>query len=299
MSLRSHTAILGLVASLAGLALVSSCVTPSPSAEGEASTATGTVVEVEAEVEVEAVESASVPPITSPPFEGTVYISSEVLSPTSPSAFLDVTSAGVASRTTFDRRVNDWVTNPSRIFTATFSCGRESVDVIVNLEFTEQEAQYQAERFAFVLGQMPVGLRQAVEEIWVHDGSESAGGGNRSILVHTQEIDGVRDYLEEIFLHEAAHTTLDPAWGGVVDATEWNLERAQDPTFISTYAEKNPDREDIAESYGAFIAWSVLTTQGLLPGAAALVEGAIPHRLEFFEGLGPDYGPFTLLTCIG
>jgi hypothetical protein len=109
----------------------------------------------------------------------------------------------------------------------------------------------------------------------------------------------VGDFVEEIFLHEAAHTTLDPDWGGVVDATEWNLERAQDPTFISTYAEENPDREDIAESYGAFIAWSVFTTQGFLPDAAALVEGAIPHRLEFFEGLGPDYGPFTLHTCIG
>ena len=35
MSIRSHTAILGLVVSLAGLALVSSCITPSPSAEGE------------------------------------------------------------------------------------------------------------------------------------------------------------------------------------------------------------------------------------------------------------------------
>ena len=299
MFLSSHKAILGVVVLWSGSALVSSCVIPLPSAEMDTETAVEAVVEVEAEVEVEAVESASVPPITSPPFEGTVYISSEVLSPASPSAFLDVTSTGVASRTTFDRRANDWVTNPSRIFRAAFRCGRESVDVIVNEEFTEQEAEYQAERFAFVLGQMPVGVRQAVEEIWVHGGSESAGGGNRSILVHTQEIDGVRDFVEEIFLHEAAHTTLDPDWGGVVDATEWNVERAQDPTFISTYAEENPDREDIAESYGAFIAWSVFTTQGLLPDAAALVEGAIPHRLGFFEGLGPDYGPFTLQTCLG
>lgn len=301
MFFRSHQAVIGLVHSLAGLALLSACATAPQSAEIEAES----VAEVESEVkdelgaEVEVLESAPVLPLTSPPFDGTVYLSPEVLSPSSPSAFVDLRSTGLASRMTFDRRVNDWVTNPSRIFTATFGCGRESVEVIVNSEFTEQEAEFQASRFAFVLGQMPIGVRQAVDEIWIHDGSAPAGGGNRSILVHTGQIDLEVDFVEEIFLHEAAHTTLDPDWGGVINAGKWDMERAKDPTFISTYAEQHPEREDIAESYGAYIAWSVHQEQGRLPDAAALVERAIPARLEFLKSLGSDYGPFTSQGCIG
>lgn len=222
---------------------------------------------------------------------GTVFLTPEAITPESPSDFIEVTFTGLADKETFDRRVDDFVINPSHVFRATFKCAPEPVDVIVNAEFAEEQALQEAKRFAHLLGQMPVGLRGLVREIWVHDGNEAAGGGNYSILVHSVYADENQDFIEEVFAHEGAHTSLDYDQGGVVDQTLWAKAVAADGRFISRYAEEFPGREDIAESYGAYLIWALHRDQGLFPEAAAGIEELIPARLQYFESLGPDFGP--------
>jgi hypothetical protein len=222
---------------------------------------------------------------------GTVFLTPDAITPESPSDFVEVTATGLEDKETFDRRVGDFVTNPSHIFRATFRCAPEPVDVIVNAEFAQEQALQEAKRFAHLLGQMPVGLRGLVREIWVHDGNEAAGGGNYSILVHSVYADENKDFIEEVFAHEGAHTSLDHDQGGVVDQTLWEEAVASDDRFISGYAEEFPGREDIAESYGAFLIWALHRDQGLFPESAAGIEALIPARLQYFESLGPDFGP--------
>lgn len=222
---------------------------------------------------------------------GTVFLSPDVITPESPSDFVEVTFMGLEDKETFDRRVTEFVTNPSHVFTATFRCSPEPVDVIVNAEFTQEQALQKAQRFAQLLGQMPVGLRGLVREIWVHDGNEAAGGGNDSILVHSAYADDNVDFIEEVFAHEGAHTSLDYDSGGVVNQRLWAEAVASDGQFISGYAAEFPDREDIAESYGAFLIWALHRDQGLFPESAAGIEALIPARLQYFESLGPDFGP--------
>ncbi len=222
---------------------------------------------------------------------GVVWITPDAITPQSPSDFLGITFTGMDARQTYDRRVDAFITETSWIFTANYQCGRPSVDVVVNPEFTEAEALFEATRVAEVLGRLPVGLRVAVDEIWVHDGWELAGGGNRAILVYSDYFDSERHSIEEIFAHEAAHTSMDYFWGGVVDETAWNEAAASDGQFISRYAADYPDSEDVAESYGAFLIWALNRDQGLFPTSAAGIEALIPARLAYFESLGPDYGP--------
>jgi hypothetical protein len=224
---------------------------------------------------------------------GTVYITPEVITPKSPSDFLELTFTGLSDKETFDRRVDDFVKNPSYVFTASFRCATETVDVVVNSEFTQEKALQEAERFAYLLGQMPLGLRGLVREIWVHDGNELAGGGNESILVHSGYADQEKDFIEEVFVHEAAHTSLDYDQGGIVDRKLWAAAIASDGVFVSEYSAEFPDREDIAESYGAYLIWALHRDQGIFSEVAQLIQAVIPARLKYFESLGPDFGPLS------
>ena len=224
---------------------------------------------------------------------GTVYITPEVITPKSPSDFLELTFTGLSDKETFDRRVDDFVKNPSYVFTASFRCATETVDVVVNSEFTQEKALQEAESFAYLLGQMPLGLRGLVREIWVHDGNELAGGGNESILVHSGYADQEKDFIEEVFAHEAAHTSLDYDQGGIVDRKLWAAAIASDGVFVSEYSAEFPDREDIAESYGAYLIWALHRDQGIFSEVAQLIQAVIPARLKYFESLGPDFGPLS------
>lgn len=261
------------------------------------------VVEVPADTDVAADSGddwlAGAPPstLTSPPFDGTVYLTPDAITAGSPTDLVEVTFQAVESRETFDRRVDDWVNAPSWVYQATYSCGRPTVAVIVNQEFSREQADREAERFARVLGQLPSGVRTNVDELWVHRGFELAGGGNRSILIHTDYADNERDFLEEIFLHEAAHTSLDPDFGGAVSPPLWAKAQEHDQTFISAYAEDFPASEDIAESYGAYYVWALHREQGVFAKEAELIGQAIPGRLSYFDSLGPAFGPSHANQC--
>lgn len=222
---------------------------------------------------------------------GTVYITADAMTPESPSDFLGITLSGIENRETYDKRAGDWVRNDSWIFIASYKCALSTVEVIVNPEFTEEEALMEATRAAEVLGRLPVGSRTAVNEIWIHDGWELAGGGNNAIELYSEYVTTEFDYLEEVFSHEGAHASLDYYWGGAVVEADWVAAVASDGQFISNYAAEYPDSEDVAESYSAFLIWALHRDQGLFPESAAQIQARIPARLAYFESLGPDYGP--------
>ena len=239
----------------------------------------------------------SSPAPTSPPFWGTVYVTPDAITPASPTEFVSVRFKLLDTRQTFDRRVDAWVDTVAWVYEASYRCGRPLVDVVVNQEFSREQADIEAERFAFILGQLPTGVRADVDELWIHAGHKVAGGGNRSILVHTEYVDAEGAFVEEIFLHEAAHTSLDPDWQGVVDRDRWNEARADDPTFVSSYAQQHPDREDVAESYGAYFVWALNRENGSFPTEAGLIGASIPGRLAYLDALGPAYHPLRPGQC--
>lgn len=225
-----------------------------------------------------------------PPYSGTIFIDPDIITASDPSAIQSTTYTSQGMVTMYDRRVPDWVTVNAYLFDVVWEDGMTSI-AQVNAEFgTVAAATVEAEKYAFLIGQLPASLRRDVDEIWIHQGVEPFGGGNRSILIHTgqttlYENDGI---LEETLIHEASHTSLDADHAA---HPGWLAAQSLDTTFISTYARDNPTREDVAES---FLLWLAVRYREdkISVQTYNTVTQTIPARLNYFDSLTLDLFPF-------
>ena len=169
-----------------------------------------------------------------PPFSGTVWIDPDIITPSDPTAFEDITATGRGERTMFDRRVNDWITVNAYLFNAQFDDGL-TTEIQVNPEFgSASAAMVEANKYGRAIGQLPTVLRTNVETVWIHKGDHLWGGGNNNILIHVGFVsDWRKEFLEEVLVHEAAHTSLD---GIHSKAPAWIAAQEADGNYISTYA---------------------------------------------------------------
>ena len=207
----------------------------------------------------------------------------DIITASDPTTFQTLTASGRGIRTMFDRRVNAFVQFDAYLFDATFSDGL-SAEFQVNPEFGSSEtARLEAEKYAVVIGRIPKALRTSVLTVWIHKGVQPFGGGNNNLLIHVGQgdiyiADGI---LEETFVHEAAHTSLDAAHA----ASAWLLSaQVTDVNFISSYARDNPAREDVAESVLTWLAVRYRASR-IDPAQIAKIQQAIPNRLAYFDAL--------------
>ena len=225
-----------------------------------------------------------------PPYHGTIFIAPMVITAEDPTAFQQLEGRGAGSRKMFDRRANDWIQREAWLFHATFDDGL-AIEVQVNPEFNQQTARRLAERYLPSVGRLPKILRKDVQSIWIHDGEQPFGGGNQNLLIHVGMAESyLRDgILEETLCHEAAHTSLDAEHAS---APGWTQAQTADRRSISTYAQDNPQREDIAESFLPYMA--VRYRRDRLPESIRMtVEQTIPHRLKYFDSLRAEMHPFA------
>lgn len=228
-------------------------------------------------------------PSASPPFSGTIFIDPDIITAADPTTFQTLAPKGQAVRTMFDRRMNAFVQLQAYLFDATFSDGL-TAEVQVNPEFGSVEsARAQAEKYALAIGRIPKALRVSVATVWIHQGVQPFGGGNNNLLIHTGQADLyiVQGILEETFVHEAAHTSLDAAHA---NAAGWRAAQSRDGTFISTYARDNPTREDVAESFLPYLAVRYRPSR-ITQALANTIQQTIPNRIAYFDALGLVMAP--------
>ena len=228
---------------------------------------------------------------STPPFSGTIFIDPDIITPDDPTAFISLSYQGRAQRTMFDRRVADWITISPYLFPAVFD-DNTTIEIQVNPEFgTADDAEIQAKKFAPIIGRLTTELRKDVETVWIHKGVQPFGGGNNNLLIHTDysalhyEDQGI---LEETFVHEAAHTSLDAYHA---TNSDWIKAQEDDCRFISDYAEDHPTREDIAESYLPYLAVRYRSDRISLK-LKQNIESAIPHRIKYFDA--QDFNMYPL-----
>ena len=216
-----------------------------------------------------------------PPYEGTIFIDADIITTTDPSTFVDAIYAGQGMRTMFDRRVNDWITVNAFLFNTTFDDGL-SCEIQVNPEFgSSDNAFIEAETYGLEIGRLPTCLRNDVETVWIHLGTEPFGGGNNNILIHTGQAelyveDGI---LEETLVHEASHTSLDAYH---VSSSGWLNAQLLDGEFISNYAQDNPNTEDIAESFLVYLAVQYRSDR-ISEETYQTITTTIPNRIQYFN----------------
>lgn len=236
--------------------------------------------------------------LAAPPFSGTAFLHPAIIVESDPTAFETLGYAGRGMRTMFDRRAGtgddsygsgDWVALNAYLFDAGYHNGR-SIEVQINPEFeTVAAAEREARFYARRIGQLPAALRERIETVWIHKGDFSYGGGNNNILIHvgkTPEFLAL-GALEEVLMHEAVHTSLDPVHRM---ASGWVASQAADGEFISDYAEEYPETEDLAETFVPFFA-AEYRADRIPPAMAKTIRETIPNRIAYLKGLGLDMRP--------
>ena len=235
--------------------------------------------------------SASV--IAQPPFNGTIFIDPDIITQRDPTAFQSIEYKGRGVRTMFDRREAKFLQRKAFLFLAKYDDGLQ-IEIQVNPEFKTKLAAFRVASFyAPVFGQLPNGLRKDVRTSWIHKGDQLFGGGNNNLLIHTGRFarEYVRDgILEEVLVHEAAHTSLDAAHAR---SEGWLAAQKLDASFISNYARDNRFREDIAESFLPYLAVRYRCDR-ISEDLAKKILKAIPSRIKYFNRQKLNLYPFAV-----
>ena len=229
--------------------------------------------------------------LADPLFFGTIDIDPNIITPSDPTSFQNVSSAGQGSREMFDRRGNDWITVNAYLFDASFDDGL-IVEIQVNPEFGSSNAALtEAEKYGSVIGQLPNALRTDVATVWIHKGTEFFGGGNNNLLIHIGQADlyAADGILEETLMHEASHTSLDAYHDSV---SGWLDAQTADNEFISIYARDNPAREDVAESFVAYVAVRYRSDR-ISQSLYDTISQTIPSRITYFDNQSFDMHPMV------
>ena len=219
-----------------------------------------------------------------PPWADTIFQADfkKVMKDTDPSTFISTTFKGQGIRYMYDRRTVSFNYVNAYLFNAEYSDDSKIIEVQVNPEFSQNVARNYALQYAYEIGKLPIALRSDVETVWIHDGDELFGGGNKNLLIHViKGEDYIRNnVLEEILIHEAAHTSLDRYYND-----NWKRARIKDDAYISIYALTNcGTREDIAESFLAYFAVRYRKDR-ISDDTYNTIMRTIPNRIEFFDSL--------------
>jgi hypothetical protein len=220
-----------------------------------------------------------------PLFTGTVWVSPNIITPSVPSTFVNLTYQGIGLRKNYDRRVG-FTTKDMRLFEATYA-DRSPVEFQVNLELENSADNFDLMvKLAQAIGRLPKSLHTSLKTVWLHDGDYAAGGGNDNILFHKTYLQRVisNGFLEEVLLHEASHTSLDWWWKGLIPEASWIAAQKADLGFISTYARDNSLREDVAETF--LIYYALKFSRNALPSQLIpSIELVNSNRFKLFEEL--------------
>ena len=215
------------------------------------------------------------------PYRRSVLITNNILNSSDNSAFTSIESIPDNPRYMYDFRNNgSWIRITPFLFKAKFSDDSE-IEVQVNSEF---ENKTNAEKVALVyleeIGRLPKLFRKNLETVWIHKGYEDFGGGINNFLIHHDKGLELEKYglLEEIFLHEGVHTSLDSDHSL---SNGWiNAQKADNGNFISDYAKQYPKREDLAETIPVCFALKY-KRERLSDHTIKKIEKTIPNRIEY------------------
>ena len=227
-----------------------------------------------------------------PPFTGTLFVEKDIIRPSDPSTLVDIAYTGRGLRKMYDRRCSCWTNNNAFLFNANFKDKNGSiraVQVQVNPEFGDAAtASVEAKKYSRAVGRIPFILMKDVDSIWIHKGMNPFGGGNNNLLIHVGQGEDYirRGILEEAFVHEAVHTSID----SYHYSAEWRCAQNADAAFISNYARDYPNREDHAETFLMWVA-VVYRADRISQLVQRQITDTVPDRINFYNDQFIDLYP--------
>jgi len=219
----------------------------------------------------------------------------DLIKPSDYTVYSSSTYQGILDRLFYDKSIPDFITYPAHLYKVNFGDGL-SVDFEIYSEFTQEEASNLEQKYAPLMGQLGKELRKNIKSIEFLKGEEVASAQRSddlsyaNITFHTGWLNNIvetrpdGDRTEELFIHEAAHLSIDPyVYGqqGWIDAV--NL----DGNYLSTYAKDNPDSEDIAETFQAYIAVKYFPER-ITSSLRDTILSICLNRFKYFDSLNLD-----------
>ena len=202
-----------------------------------------------------------------------------------PSVFSCVGFDGVRRAEMPDNRNKALFAESTFIFIAQYKDG-SSVELWAHPDFgSSSNAENSVVPVAQAIGKLPTMMRSKLGHVVIHIGDETAfaeADGNFFVMyadnIHTR----IRNHdLEETVFHESVHATLDAMH---LSSHSWQDVQRADNAFVTEYAARLPNKEDMAES--ALFAWAILLNEGRLPqDIEARAREVMPNRLAFFDDL--------------
>jgi len=200
--------------------------------------------------------------IQEPLFRGSLWELPDLIKSSDYSVYSSFQYFGIEQRLFYDQNIPDYIEYPAHVMRINFGDGL-SLEFEIYSEFTYNEAISIKDQYAPLIGQLGRALREHIKsfeflkESFLASAQRSEDLSYSNITIHPLWIDEqVENFsggnrVEELLIHEAAHLSIDPF---VYNDSNWDDAVSLDGNFISNYAQEYPNREDIAETFQAYIA---------------------------------------------
>jgi hypothetical protein len=195
----------------------------------------------------------------------------------------------------YDKSIPSFIDYPAHVYKINFGDGL-SVDFEIYTEFSQEEALAIKQKYAPLIGQLGKELRKNIKSIEFLKGDYTASAQRNNDLSYsniTIPIDWLNnnvetrpdgDRTEELFIHEATHLSIDPY---VYGQRGWNDAVYLDGNYLSTYAKDNPESEDIAETFQAYIAVKYFPER-IKSSLRDTILSICLNRFKYFDSLNLD-----------
>ena len=176
------------------------------------------------------------------------------------------------------------------IFEAEYS-NNDNIKIFVNSEFGNNEKiAKEAIKYSKMLGQVPNYLRKELQWVIIHgpwiDKAKCTcmwyAIRNKGIYIHTEMVP--EQQQQEVLIHELAHVTIDSLYYNSANQPVWQQAQKKDLNYISGYAKKKPNVEDIAESVVAWVAVRCKKNR-ISKSIYKSIINSIPNRLNILDNL--------------
>ena len=232
--------------------------------------------------------------ILEPPFGGTMWDLPDLITSSDYTIYSTSSYQGIETRLFYDKSIPDFINYPAHIYKVNFGDGL-SVDFEIYTEFTLEEAGNIEQKYAPLIGQLGKDLRRNIKSFEFLKGEEVASAQRTddlnyaNITFHTDWLTLVEtrfsgDRTEELLIHESTHLSIDPY---IYGQQGWTDAVNLDGNYLSTYAKDNPDSEDIAETFQAYIAVKYFPDR-ISNSLRDTILSVCLNRFKYFDTLNLD-----------
>ena len=232
--------------------------------------------------------------ILEPPFGGTMWDLPDLIKSSDYTIYSTSSYQGIETRLFYDKSIPDFINYPAHVYKVNFGDDL-SIDFEIYTDFTLEEAGNIEQKYAPLIGQLGKDLRRNIKSFEFLKGEEVASAQRTDDLNYaniTFHIDWLTlvetrfngDRTEELLIHESAHLSIDPY---VYGQQGWTEAVNLDGNYLSTYAKDNPDSEDIAETFQAYIAVKYFPDR-ISNSLRDTILSVCLNRFKYFDSLNLD-----------